>query len=104
MCAGSDANRSRGLGQLSRADVERFLADLTHAGRLAPKSRNQASAALAFFFREILAGTSWAPYLGPRSGSVYSRCSPIDRRRLFSASLLESTDYSRRSCTGLGCP
>lgn len=49
-----DANRSRGLGQLSRAEVERFLADPTHAGRLAPKSRNQASSALAFFFREIL--------------------------------------------------
>jgi integron integrase len=40
---------------LARSDVERFLVELTEAGRLAPKSRNQATSALAFFFREVVA-------------------------------------------------
>jgi len=42
------------VDQLSRTEVERFLAHLTEAGRLAPKSRNQATSALAFLFREVL--------------------------------------------------
>ncbi len=48
------ANRSKRVDHLSRDDVEQFLAVLTEVGRLAPKSRNQASSALAFFFREVL--------------------------------------------------
>jgi len=48
-----DSNRHRRVDQLGRTDVERFLAALTEAGRLAPKSRNQATSALAFFFREV---------------------------------------------------
>jgi integron integrase len=47
-------NRDRPPEQLTRADVERFISGLTDAKRLAPKSRNQASSALAFFFREVL--------------------------------------------------
>lgn len=39
---------------LSRAHVERFLTELATRHNLAPKSRNQASSALAFFFREVL--------------------------------------------------
>lgn len=42
------------IGRLRRADVERFLDRLTEASQLAPKSRNQAASALAFFFREVL--------------------------------------------------
>jgi integron integrase len=48
------ANRQRPLERLGRLEVEQFLADLTHARNLAPKSRNQATSALAFFFREVL--------------------------------------------------
>lgn len=48
------ANRSTRVDELSRSDVERFLAFLTDERRLAPKSRNQASSALVFFFREVL--------------------------------------------------
>ena len=47
-------NRNTSARRLSRTDVERFLAHLTDAESLAPKSRNQASSALAFFFREVL--------------------------------------------------
>lgn len=39
---------------LSREEVERFIERLTSRDRLAPKSRNQASSALAFLFREVL--------------------------------------------------
>jgi len=35
-------------------DVERFLDQLTNQERLAPKTRNQATSALAFMFREVL--------------------------------------------------
>jgi integron integrase len=46
-------NKDRHPDSIGRPDVERFLLDLTHA-QLAPKSRNQASSALALFFREVL--------------------------------------------------
>jgi integron integrase len=49
-----NAHRYRRADHLGRAEVERFLSDLTESGRLAPKSRNQATSALAFFFREVL--------------------------------------------------
>lgn len=39
---------------LTPAHVERFLSELATRHNLAPKSRNQASSALAFFFREVL--------------------------------------------------
>ena len=48
------AGASKPIDHLGRDDVEHFLAGLTEADRLAPKSRNQASSALAFFFREVL--------------------------------------------------
>jgi integron integrase len=48
------ASPERSIDALGRADVERFLVQLTQSHRLAPKSRNQASSALAFFFREVL--------------------------------------------------
>jgi len=48
------AQAGRSPDRLARADVEHFLDGLTHVKRLAPKSRNQASSALAFFFREVL--------------------------------------------------
>ncbi|MGD8729080.1 MAG: integron integrase [Gemmatimonadota bacterium] len=48
------ANPNHALERLGRKDVERFLTHLAHHHRLAPKSRNQASSALAFFFREVL--------------------------------------------------
>ena len=44
----------RPVQELGRADVERFIEHLTRARGLAPKSRNQASSALSFFFREVL--------------------------------------------------
>lgn len=40
--------------EIDRARVEGFLSALTTRHNLAPKSRNQASSALAFFFREVL--------------------------------------------------
>jgi integron integrase len=49
-----EVSRPRRIEQLSRSDVDRFLTGLTEAQRLAPKSRNQATSALAFFFREVL--------------------------------------------------
>jgi site-specific recombinase XerD len=48
------ANSPTQAERLSRDDVGVFLAVLTAERRLAPKSRNQASSALAFFFREVL--------------------------------------------------
>ena len=48
------AKRYEIVDRLSRDHVEEFLAVLTGTGRLAPKSRNQATSALAFFFREVL--------------------------------------------------
>jgi integron integrase len=48
------ASGDRRLDSLGRAEVEHFLDDLTKRDRLAPKSRNQASSALAFLFREVL--------------------------------------------------
>ncbi len=45
---------SQPLGRLARPHVERFIDELTHGRCLAPKTRNQASSALAFFFREVL--------------------------------------------------
>ncbi len=39
---------------LTRAHVEEFLSVLTDQRSLAPKSRNQATSALTFFFREVL--------------------------------------------------
>jgi integron integrase len=48
------ATKNRRVESLCRADVERFLDDLTNQDRLAPKTRNQASSALAFLFREVL--------------------------------------------------
>jgi integron integrase len=47
-------NRGRQASTLNRRDVESFLHQLMSRDRLAPKSRNQAASALAFFFREIL--------------------------------------------------
>jgi len=46
-------NRDKHPERLGRSEVERFLVELTDA-KLAPKSRNQASSALALFFREVL--------------------------------------------------
>ena len=46
-------NKDRHPDGLGRREVESFLLELTDA-RLAPKSRNQASSALALFFREVL--------------------------------------------------
>ena len=42
------------VNHLTRAHVEAFIESLTKRARLAPKSRNQAASALAFFFREVL--------------------------------------------------
>ena len=44
----------RPVESLVRIDVERFLDRLTTRDRLAPKTRNQATSALAFFFRDVL--------------------------------------------------
>jgi integron integrase len=41
-------------GELEGEHARAFLEDLAVAGRLAPSSRNQAAAALAFMFREVL--------------------------------------------------
>lgn len=46
-------NRDQSIRVLGRDDVERFFDRLTD-DNLAPKTRNQASSALAFFFREVL--------------------------------------------------
>lgn len=40
--------------ELDRSNVEVFLTELTTRYNLAPRSRNQASSALAFFFRDVL--------------------------------------------------
>lgn len=48
------ANAERSTDSLQRRHVEDFLAGLVEGRRLAPKSRNQASSALAFFFKEVL--------------------------------------------------
>jgi len=48
------ANSNTPVERLTRDDVEEFLAVLTTEHRLAPKSRNQATAALAFFFGDVL--------------------------------------------------
>jgi site-specific recombinase XerD len=47
------ANPGAQIQRLARADVERFLEGLTRRS-LSPKSKNQASSALAFLFREVL--------------------------------------------------
>jgi len=47
------ANRPLRLQQLGRPHAERFVEDLTRR-RISPKSKNQASSALAFLFREVL--------------------------------------------------
>ena len=49
-----ESHSSTPVDRLTRSHVEEFLAVLTTQGRLAPKSRNQATSALAFFFREVL--------------------------------------------------
>jgi len=48
------ANPDSRLEELGRGHVEEFLSVLTNERRLAPKTRNQATSALAFFFREVL--------------------------------------------------
>lgn len=48
------AHPSRPVSRLARLHVELFIDELTHGQCLAPKTRNQASSALAFFFREVL--------------------------------------------------
>lgn len=45
---------SRPVQTLGRVDVERFLDDLVRRRQLAPKTRNQASSALAFLFQGVL--------------------------------------------------
>ena len=47
-------SRNKKLAYLGEADVEGFLTHLMEVKRLAPKSRNQAASALAFFFREVV--------------------------------------------------
>jgi integron integrase len=49
-----NAHRGRPLDRLGRPQVEDYLRLLTEKRQLAPKSRNQAASALAFFFREVL--------------------------------------------------
>ncbi len=44
----------RRIDELDRSRVEMFFTQLATRHNLAPKSRNQASSALAFFFREVL--------------------------------------------------
>lgn len=48
------ANRAVAVHGLGRRQVDRFIDELTHERALAPKTRNQASSALSFFFREVL--------------------------------------------------
>lgn len=48
------ASRNRRVQQLSREDIEAYFSRLTDDEGLAPKTRNQASSALAFFFAEVL--------------------------------------------------
>ena len=50
----TDAHPGTAVQDLTRRHVEEFLSVLTDERRLAPKSRNQAASALAFFFREVL--------------------------------------------------
>ncbi len=50
----ADAHPDTAVKDLTRRHVEEFLSVLTDQQRLAPKSRNQAASALAFFFREVL--------------------------------------------------
>ncbi len=50
----TDAHPGTAVEDLTRQHVEQFLSVLTDQQRLAPKSRNQATSALAFFFREVL--------------------------------------------------
>ncbi len=49
-----EANPDRPVDALGRADVERYLERLTNRDGIAPKTRNQATSALAFLFREVL--------------------------------------------------
>lgn len=49
-----DAHPGIPVEDLGRGHVEKFLSHLTDQRRLAPKSRNQATSALSFFFREVL--------------------------------------------------
>ena len=49
-----EAHPDTPVEDLTRRHVEEFLSVLTEQRRLAPKSRNQAASALAFFFREVL--------------------------------------------------
>lgn len=48
------AYRGWSLERLGRTHVEEYLRFLTEDRQLAPKSRNQATSALAFFFREVV--------------------------------------------------
>ena len=50
----TDAHPGIPVEDLGRRHVEQFLSVLTDHRRLAPKSRNQATSALSFFFREVL--------------------------------------------------
>ena len=61
------ANSNTPVERLTRDDVEEFLAVLTTEHRLAPKSRNQATTALAFFFRDVLGRDEWVRCRAPRS-------------------------------------
>lgn len=67
----ADAHPGIPVKDFSRQHVEKFLNVLTDQRRLAPKSRNQATAALSFFFRKILAATISRTYLGPESRNEY---------------------------------
>ena len=49
-----EAHPDTPVEDLTRRHVEEFLSVLTEQRRLAPKSRDQAASALAFFFREVL--------------------------------------------------
>lgn len=48
------ASRNRRTEHLSRRDIEDYFSHLTDDRGLAPKTRNQASSALGFFFKEVL--------------------------------------------------
>ena len=50
----TDAHLGIPVEDLGRRHVEQFLSVLTDHRSLAPKSRNQATSALSFFFREVL--------------------------------------------------
>ncbi len=50
----AEAHPDTAVKDLTRRHVEEFLSVLTEQRRLAPKTRNQAASALAFFFREVL--------------------------------------------------